>query len=72
MKQQTSAATETRCKGNNIIDFTGKTLYVGIDIHQIDWQVATVHEELCLGNHRMGASSEKLIEHLRNRYPELP
>jgi len=29
MKQQTSAATETPIKGKNIIDFTGKTLYVG-------------------------------------------
>jgi transposase len=69
MKQQTSAATETRFKDKNIIDFTGKTLYVGIDIHQKDWQVATVHEELCLGNHRMGANSRKLIEHLQSRYP---
>ena len=31
MKQQTSAATETRIKGKNIIDFSGKTLYVGIE-----------------------------------------
>jgi transposase len=69
MKQQTSAATETSLKGKNIIDFKGKTLYVGIDIHQKDWQVATVHEELCLGNHRMGANSKKLIEHLHTRYP---
>lgn len=69
MKQQTSAATETGSKGKNIIDFTGKTLYTGLDIHQKDWQVATVHEQVCLGNHRMGADSEKLIEHLRSRYP---
>lgn len=69
MKQQTSAATETRSKGKTIIDFTGKTLYVGIDIHQKDWQVATVHEEICLGNHRMGANSKKLIDHLYSRYP---
>ena len=74
MRQQTSAATETRFKDKNIsdsyrIDFTGKTLYVGIDVHQKDWQVATVHEELCLGNHRMRADSKKLIEHLQGRYP---
>ena len=37
MKKQTLAATETRFKGNIIIDFTGKTLYVGIDVHQKDW-----------------------------------
>jgi len=41
MKQQTSATTGTRVKGNNIVDCTGKT-YVGIDVHQKDWQVATV------------------------------
>ena len=69
MKQQTSAATGTRVKGNNIVDFTGKPLYVGIDVHQKDWQVATVHEQVCLGNHRMKADSDKLIEHLRVRYP---
>jgi len=69
MRQQTSAATETHFKGKNIIDFTGKTLYVGIDVHQKDWQVATVHEDICLGNHRMGANSGKLIEHLQGRYP---
>ena len=69
MRQQISAATETQFKGKNIIDFTGKTLYVGIDVHHKDWQVATVHEDLCLGNHRMGANSRKLIEHLQRRYP---
>jgi len=69
MKQQTSAATETRIKGNTIIDFTGKTLYVGIDVHQKDYQVAIVHEDICLGNHRMPADSKKLIWHLQSRYP---
>jgi transposase len=69
MKQQTSAATGTGIKGSKIIDFTSKTLYVGIDVHQKDWQVATVHEQVCLGNHRMKADKAKLIEHLRGRYP---
>ena len=69
MKQQTSAVTETYIKGRNIIDFTGKTIYVGIDVHQKDYQVAKVHEGVCLGNHRMISNSEALIEHLRNYYP---
>jgi len=38
MKQQTSATSETQVKGRNIIDFTGKTIYVGIDVHQKDYQ----------------------------------
>ncbi len=69
MKQQTSATSETLLKGKSIIDFTGKTIYVGIDVHQKDYQVAKVYDGICLGNHRMSANSEALIEHLRNHYP---
>jgi transposase len=69
MKQQTSAATETCVKGRNIIDFTGKTIHVGIDVHQKDYQVAKVIDGICLGNHRMKADPQELIEHLRGRYP---
>jgi transposase len=69
MKKQTSATTETQNKGRTIIDFSGKTLYIGIDVHQKDYQVAIVHETRCLGNHRMPASGEKLITHLNKHYP---
>lgn len=69
MRQQTSAAIGANFKGKNICDFTGKTIYVGIDIHQKDWQVAAVHDEVCLGNHRMGGQADKLVEHLNKRYP---
>lgn len=69
MKQQTSATSETFVKGRNIINFTGKTIYVGIDVHQKDYQVAKVHDGICLGNHRMTANDEALIKHLRSHYP---
>lgn len=69
MKQQTSATSETSIKGKNIIDFTGKTICVGIDVHQKDYQVAKVHDGICLGNHRMQSDSEGLIRHLHNHYP---
>ena len=69
MKQQTSATTETGIKGSNTVDFTGQTIFVGIDVHQKDWQVAKVIDGICLGNHRMKASCKELIEHLRSRYP---
>jgi transposase len=68
MKQQTSATTETIIKGRNIIDFTGKTMWVGIDMHEKDLQVAKVLDGICLGNHRMPANGKALIEHLRTRY----
>jgi hypothetical protein len=35
MKQQASAAIETRFKGKNIIGFTDKTLFVGIDVRAL-------------------------------------
>lgn len=74
MKQQTSATSETLVKDRNItdsnrIDFTGKTIHVGIDVHQKDYQVAKVHDGICLGNHRMSANDDALIKHLRSHYP---
>jgi transposase len=69
MKQQTLAASETYTKGKNIIDFTGKTIYVGIDVHQKDYQVAKIYNGICLGNHRMLADAASLIEHLHTHYP---
>jgi len=70
MKQQTSAATETGNKGNNkIIDFSGKRVYVGIDVHKKDWQVAAICNGVVLGNFRMSACADGLIDHLTKRYP---
>src|SRR5688500_20320468 len=68
MKQQTSATSETPGKGRMIIDFAGKTIYVGIDIHQKDYQVAKVIDGVCLGNHRMAANGDLLIKHLHSCY----
>jgi transposase len=69
MKQHASAISETQTKGRNIIDYSGKTICVGIDVHQKDYQVAKVYNGICLGNHRMAANGDALIEHLRNHYP---
>jgi transposase len=69
MKKQTSAATGTENKGSNLIDYSGKTIYVGVDVHQKDYQVAKVLNGLCLGNHRMSSNSQGLIRHLQSHYP---
>jgi transposase len=70
MKQQTSATTETGIKIRNIVSYAGKTIFVGIDVHKKDWQVATFCEGMALGNHRMKADCDQLIRHLRHRYPD--
>jgi transposase len=69
MKQQTSCATETHNKSSNIINFTGKTIHVGIDVHLKDWQIATVNETVVLGNHRMEGKVENVVNHLQKRFP---
>lgn len=68
MKQQTSATTETSNKGRTMIDFTGKTIFIGIDVHKRDWQVAQFYGGLVLGNHRITGSSGELINFLKKRY----
>jgi transposase len=69
MKKQTSAATETKGKGRNIIDYSGKTIFVGIDIHKNDWQVATCCENMILNNHRMTSKGQVLIDYLHRHFP---
>ena len=69
MKQQTSATTETSGKGRAMIDFTGKTIFIGIDVHKKDWQVGQFYSGLVLGNHCISGSSGELISFLKNRYP---
>lgn len=69
MRQKTSAAPETDIKGRRIIDYMGKTIYVGIDIHKKDWQVGQFYEGLILGNHRLKGNSEALLDFLRKHYP---
>ena len=69
MKQQTSATSETLTKVRETIDFTGKTIYVGIDVHQKSYQVAKIYQGICLGNHSMDADGDRLISHLKKHYP---
>jgi transposase len=69
MKQQSSAITETHNKGRFVTGFSGKVIFVGIDVHQKDYQVAKVCNGITLGNHRMSANAPGLIKHLQSHYP---
>ena len=68
MKQQTSATTETFNEGKTMIDYTGKTIHVGIDVHKKDWQVGQYYNGVVLGNHRITGNSSELIDFLKKRY----
>jgi transposase len=51
-----------------MMDFTGKTIYVGIDVHKKNWQVGFFHEGLVLGNHRITGNSGELTCFFRQHY----
>jgi transposase len=68
MKAQTSATTETLNKGKTMIDFTGKTIYAGIDVHKIDLQIGLFYSGFVLGNHRMANNSADLIIFFKKQY----
>ena len=50
-------------------DFSGKTLFVGIDIHKKRWQVAIYFHGLILSNASIEGTSDKLITYLQKHYP---
>lgn len=72
MKTQQSSAPRWNPaqKVQNPPDFSGRDLFVGIDVHKQRWQVAVYYEGLILSNSSIAASAEALVEHLRKRYGE--
>ena len=50
--------------------FSGRDLYVGIDVHKKRWQVAVLFDGLVLSNTSIDASSESLVVHLRKFYKD--
>jgi transposase len=70
-KQQSSAPERNPGqKVQNLADFSGRDLFVGIDVHKQRWQVAVYYDGLILSNYNIAGSSEVLVEHLRKRYGE--
>ena len=51
------------------IDFTGKTIYVGIDVHQHSWKVAILCDGQLLKRFSQPADVPTLINHLTKHYP---
>ena len=69
-KQQPSAQERNPAqKVQNTADFSGRDLYVGIDVHKQRWQVAVYHQGLVLSNISIESSSDLLVAHLRKLYP---
>ena len=69
MKKKTSATTETGIKGRIMIDFTGKILHVGIDVHLKLYQICVFYDGLVLGNYSIEADGQILIDFLKSKFP---
>jgi len=68
-KQQTSALKENPAiKVQNLRDFSGRHLFIGIDVHKVRWQIAVYYEGLILSNTSIAACSDALVQHLRKYY----
>ena len=71
VKQLTSAQPGNPThKIQNLPDFSGRELYVGIDVHKQRWQVAVYYDGLILSNTSIAGEANALITHLRKRYGE--
>lgn len=63
------------CKGNpfqkiqHLPDYSGRELFVGIDVHKQRWQVAVIFDNLLLSNTSIEGSAQALIRHLNKYYP---
>src|ERR1700694_961893 len=53
----------------NLKDFTGESIYVGIDSHLKSWKITLMCDELELRNFTQEPDSKKLATFLRRNYP---
>ena len=52
------------------LDFTGETIYCGIDVHKQSWRVNLRSREFELEQYCQNPNSSELVKHLRKRYPQ--
>lgn len=68
-KQQTSESNgHSESKLLNHRDFSGMTLFVGIDVHKKRWQIAVYSQGLILSNVSIESNAQKLISYLHKHY----
>lgn len=66
--QHSSAVVEPLSKLQHTTDFSGKQLFVGIDVHKERWQVAVYYQGLILSNTSLQGTADALSHHLRKLY----
>jgi transposase len=56
-------------KLNQAPDFTGTTIYVGIDVHLKSWNITLYNEQQYLRKFQQDANPQILVKHLTSNYP---
>jgi len=51
------------------LDFTGQTIFAGIDVHKKSWKVCLRNDEMELRTFSQNPSAQELITHLEKNYP---
>ena len=54
---------------SNVRDYTGKTIYVGIDVHKKTYSCASICDNETIKRDSMPADSKVLLQYLRNSFP---
>lgn len=54
---------------NNQLDFSGQTVYVGIDVHKKNWQITIMLNGMKLKAFSMNPDPKELYNYLTNHYP---
>lgn len=56
-------------KINQLLDFTGKTIYVGMDVHLKSWNITLYNDQQYLRKFKQDAHPQALVNHLTSTYP---
>jgi transposase len=51
------------------VDFTDQTIYIGLDVHKLNWQVALFYFGKNIKNFSQPSKPESLVKHLKENYP---
>ena len=54
---------------NKKIDFCGKNLYIGLDVHKKSWQVTILSQDMSLKTFNQSPHPEALYSFLNTNYP---
>ena len=56
-------------KSMQLMDYSDRKLFIGIDVHKTRWQVAVLCDGIILSNTCIDASGDELIAFLHKHYP---